>query len=105
MKVKVSIQGLTEYNPKSREYLIKIGSLLFPFKSMNEVFSYFLGRFTLTRKLRQSREEAKTKHYFFFLSLSYVTNYLTTYLTKLTKQNTKTHQNSVHTLSFRSGFF
>jgi len=38
---KVSLQGIAEYNPKTHDYLVRVGSLLFPFKTMNEVLSYF----------------------------------------------------------------
>ena len=71
---KVCLQGLTEYNPKTHDYRVKIGSLKFPFKSMNEVFSYFLGKFKLTRKLKSQKTNSNTVSNYSFL-LSYLTLY------------------------------
>jgi hypothetical protein len=65
------IQGLFYYNNKTKEYTVKIGSLIFPFKSANEVLAYFLGNFKIA-KLRQSRE-AKC---LFFKADSYLSSYL-----------------------------
>ena len=53
----VNIQGLIIYNPKTREYLIRIGSLLFPFKTVNEVYAYFLGKFKITSVLKKLGEK------------------------------------------------
>jgi len=55
----IDIQGLIIYNPKTKEYLIRIGNLLFPFKTANEVLAYFLGKFKITKKLKQSFNRIK----------------------------------------------
>lgn len=76
----IDIQGLIAYNPKTKEYLIRIGNLLFPFKTANEVLAYFLGKFKITKKLRESLVEAKTTNVFsFFLSHIYLSSYLANY--------------------------
>jgi len=78
----VDIQSLFTYNPKTKEYLIRIGKHFFPFKSADEVLAYFLGKFKIT-KLRQSREtltEPKTSNFsYLFLTHRYLSNYLTNY--------------------------
>lgn len=80
---KVCLQGITEYNPKTHDYLVKIGSLKFPFKSINEVHSYFLGKFTLTRKLKSQKNSNTVSNYSFFIILSNSILYLTSYCKKL----------------------
>ena len=94
----IDIQGLIIYNPKTKEHLIKIGNLLFPFKTTNEVLAYFLGKFKITKKLKRSLGKAKTTSIFsIFLSflirnVTYLPN--VTYLRKLLKtkhQNTPKH--------------
>ena len=47
------IQGLYIINPKTKEYLIRIGNSLFPFKNANEVFAYFLGLSKIKRVVNQ----------------------------------------------------
>jgi len=38
------IQGICEFNPKKKLYMVKIGKLFFPFKSVDEVLDYHLRR-------------------------------------------------------------
>jgi hypothetical protein len=38
------LQGICEFNPKKKLYMVKIGKLFFPFKSVDEVFDYHLRR-------------------------------------------------------------
>jgi len=38
----VDIQSLFWYNPKTKEFLVRVGNLLFPFKSSDEVYAYLL---------------------------------------------------------------
>ena len=52
--VKVNLQGIAEYNPKTHDYLVKVGSLKFPFKTTNEVFSYFK---RLTKRRRRVNDK------------------------------------------------
>ncbi|MEM3459598.1 MAG: hypothetical protein QXL71_09105 [Candidatus Bathyarchaeia archaeon] len=47
------IQGLYCVNPKTKEYLIRVGSLLFPFKTPEEVYAY------LKRMVKHSQKVKK----------------------------------------------
>jgi len=47
------IQGLFTINPKTKEYLIRIGNLNFPFKNANEILAYFLGLSKIKRFINQ----------------------------------------------------
>jgi len=38
------LQGICEFNPKKKLYMVKIGKLFFPFKSADEVLDYHLRR-------------------------------------------------------------
>jgi hypothetical protein len=49
------IQGLYVINPKTKEYLIRIGHLLFPFKNANEVFAYFLGLSKMKKEFKKQK--------------------------------------------------
>jgi len=65
------IQGLFTINPKTKEYLVRIGNLNFPFKNANEILAYFLGKFKIA-KLKQSRAKC-----LFFKNDSCLSNCLT----------------------------
>ena len=80
----IDIQGLIIYNPKTKEHLVRIGNLLFPFKTANEVLSYFLGKFKITKKLKIQKANSDTvSNYSFFIILSKSILYLTSYCKKL----------------------
>jgi hypothetical protein len=57
----VEIQSLFTYNPKTKEYLVRIGSLLFPFKSADEVLAYFLGLSKIKKLINQKMNNEKCK--------------------------------------------
>jgi len=57
----VEIQSLFTYNPKTKEYLVRIGSLLFPFKSADEILAYFLGLSKIKKLINQKMNNEKCK--------------------------------------------
>jgi hypothetical protein len=80
----VDIQSLFAYNPKTREYLIRIGNLFFPFKTIEEVYAYFLGKLKLGGKLKRKLQNHNTvSNNSFFIKLSKLIPYLTSYCKKL----------------------
>jgi len=68
----VDIQSLFTYNPKTKEYLIRIGNLIFPFKSTEEVLAYFLGLSKIKKLINQKmNNEPQFSHiYTYIKSLS-----------------------------------
>jgi hypothetical protein len=76
----VDIQSLFCYNAKTKEFLVKVGSLLFPFRSSDEVYAYFLGRLKLAGKLGKLDTVSNNS---FFIKLSKLILYLTSYCKKL----------------------
>jgi hypothetical protein len=79
----VDIQSLFVYNPKTREYLIRIGNLCFPFKTIEEVYAYFLGKLKLGGRLKSKLLRHDTvSNNSFFIKLSKLILYLTSYCKK-----------------------
>jgi|YelNatPaOPRAMG01_1025707.scaffolds.fasta_scaffold07478_6 hypothetical protein len=112
----IDIQGLFYVNPKTKDYLVRIGNLIFPFKSADEVLAYFLGLSKIKKPINQKMNNepkivcagssTKTTLYSFSLSIRYVSTYLRTYLrlSNYQKPNQNTPKHHIFKLSLIKNF-
>jgi len=93
------IQGLFTFNPKTKEYFVKIGNLSFPFKSINEVMAYFLDLSKIKKLINQrmNNEAPLSLKCLFFKNDSCLSNCQVVFSTKPNYTTTPFNKNSFFT--------